>query len=174
MLCEFNMDSVGRHSLLELASSGRSRNCNPSVSDCFHPRTVHVTPITLWGRGQNHPLRFRSGVFFFFICRSLLSSLSSKALSAVSCNLQYYPRTVEAEMVWLCACGWRGKVEGLVKGNRSTEFVDSEAHLWPRPSPSLCTFLFMSHHISFPVLCRCSDQQPYGQWAVPHTMLHLC
>lgn len=170
MLCEFNMGRCG-------ASFTLGASWTPNVSYCFHPRTVHITPITLWGRGQNHPLRFRSGVFFFFICRSLLSWLSSKALSAVSCNLQYYPRTVEAEMVWLCACGWRGKVEGLVKGNRSTEFVDSEAHQWPRPSPSLCTFLFMSHPrrtFPFPVLCRCSDQQPYGQWAVPHTMLHLC
>lgn len=108
------------------------------------------------GHQQNHPLGFRCGFFFFFMCHSvLLSSLSSKALSAVSCDLKAYPGTAQAEMVWV-VCMWL-KWKDLWKETEAQSLwtLPAEAHLWPRPSLSLFTFLclYLTSATHFLSLC---------------------
>lgn len=124
---------------------------------------VHITPITLWGRGhqQNHPFRFRSGFFFFFIRRSLLlSSLSSKALSAVFCNLNALSKNSASKNG--VSCMHVGEVERWKDLWKETEAqslwtLPAEAHLWPRPSLSLFTFLclYLTPAAHFLSLCCC-------------------
>lgn len=144
---------------------------------------VHITPITLWGRGhqQNHPLGFRCGFFFFFMCHSvLLSSLSSKALSAVSCDLKAYPGTAQAEMVWV-VCMWLKWKGGKTCERKQKHRVCGLFRLKPiydpdHHSPSLrsCVYISPPPHISFP--CVVSLLRPADIWAVgcyPHDVTSL-